>query len=49
MARARDAVLASQPPLDVFQASAVIGATEPIVPCTGGTIIIASDEPPTSE
>jgi hypothetical protein len=44
-ARARAALLVSEPPPDVLQPFAPIGATEPVVPYGGGTIIVMPDEP----
>jgi hypothetical protein len=49
VARAREALLASEPPPEVVQRPTGIGATEPIVPYGGGTITLMPDEPAGSE
>ena len=49
VARAREALLASEPPPEVVQRPTGIGATEPIVPYGGGTITIMPDERASSE
>ena len=49
VARARAALLESEPLPDVVQRPTGIGATESVVPYTGGTIVIPPGDPPTSE
>lgn len=49
VARAREALLVSEPPPEGVQRPTGIGATEPILPYGGGTLTIMPDERPDSE